>query len=128
MSTTENMSVTDIANELVALCRQGKNDDAIDKLYSPDIVSVESASMPDMPSEMRGIDAIRGKSAWWTENNEVHAADVNGPFLTDGNQFAVEFTYETTFKPTGERQKMHEMALYTVEGNHIVHEHFFYRT
>lgn len=115
-----------VANELVSLCREGRNMDAIEKFYSPNIVSVESGSAPDMPAEMRGIDAIKGKNQWWYENNEVHSAMVNGPFVHAGNQFAVEYTFETTFKPTNTRSTMREMALYTVEDGKIVHEHFFY--
>lgn len=115
-----------IANELVAMCREGRNAEAIEKFYSDKIVSVESGGPPDMSLEMSGIDAIKGKNQWWIENNEVHSAAANGPFVHDGNQFAVEFVYETTFKPTGQRGVMREMALYTVEGGKIVHEHFYY--
>ena len=74
------------------------------------------------------MDAVRGKGSWWVENNEVHSATANGPFLNGDNQFAVEYTYDVTFKPTGKRGVMHEMALYTVEGDRIVREHFFYKT
>jgi len=42
------------------------------------------------------------------------------------SQFAVKYEYDTTFKPTGERLQMIEMALYTVADGKIVHEHFFY--
>lgn len=48
-----------------------------------------------------------------------------GPFIGDG-QFAVRFDFETTFKPTGRRTKMTEMALYDVADGKIVREQFFY--
>ncbi|MEO7999631.1 MAG: nuclear transport factor 2 family protein [Gemmatimonadaceae bacterium] len=115
-----------IANELVSLCREGRNMDAIEKFYSPNIISVESGGPPGMSREMTGIAAIKGKNVWWYENNEVHSAETNGPFVSDGNRFAVEYIYDTTFKPTGDRSIMREMALYTVEGDRIIHEHFFY--
>jgi len=115
-----------VANELVALCREGRNHEAVEKLYADNIVTVESAASPDAPAEQHGIDAVRGKGQWWVENNEVHSAVVNGPFMNGDNQFAVEFQYDTTFKPTGKRGTMREMALYTVENGKIVHEHFFY--
>lgn len=119
-------NTTAIAHELVALCREGRNMEAIEKFYSPNIVSVESGAPEGMSREMTGIDAIKGKNVWWYENNEVHSAQANGPFVSDGNKFAVEYIYDTTFKPTGARGVMQEMALYTVEGDRIVHEHFFY--
>ncbi len=43
-----------------------------------------------MPAEMQGINAIRGKNQWWLDNNEVHSAEVNGPFVGD-RQFAVHY-------------------------------------
>jgi ketosteroid isomerase-like protein len=118
-------STAAVAQELVALCREGRNLDAVNRLYSPRIHSVESTGSPEMPAEMDGIEAIRGKHEWWETNNEVHSVEVNGPFLGD-NQFAVQFTWDATFKPTGERKKMTEMALYTVKDGKIVREHFFY--
>jgi len=114
-----------VAQELVSLCRAGRNLEAIDKLYSPRIVSVESVGSEEMPQEMSGIDAIRQKNQWWFENNEVHKAEANGPFVGE-NQFAVQYTFDVTFKPTGQRTEMSEMALYTVKDGKIVREQFFY--
>lgn len=37
-----------------------------------------------------------------------------------------DFEYETTFKPTGLRSTMKEMAKYTVADGKIVKEEFFY--
>ena len=119
------MPIADIANDLVALCREGRNMEAIEKYYADDIVSVESASGPDMPAEMKGIEAIRGKNAWWLENHDVHSAEANGPYVGE-DQFAVEFIYDVTNKPSGKRFQIAEMALYTVEDGKIVHEHFYY--
>ena len=53
------MSLNEVANQLVALCREGKNLEAVDKLYSPDIVSVEAVDMGgDMPQTMKGIEVL----------------------------------------------------------------------
>ena len=125
MTTDTTASTAQVAHELVDLCRAGRNLEAIERLYSPDIVSVEPVDFDGMPAEMRGVDAVRGKNQWWFENNEIHSAKVNGPFIGDG-QFAVQFDYDTTFKPSWQRMQMTEMALYTVEDGKIVHEHFFY--
>ena len=127
MTTATSTTTAAVADELVSHCRAGKNLDAINSLYSPDIVSIESMGNETMPREMRGIDAIRGKNQWWNENNEVHSASVDGPFVGD-DKFAVYYNYDTTFKPTGKRQSMEEMALYTVKDGKVVREQFFYRT
>lgn len=119
------MSTAEIAKGLVDLCRKGKNMDAIAKYYADNIVSVESGSAPGMPAQMEGLEAIRNKNQWWMEQHEIHSAEANGPFIGE-NQFAVEFKYDVTQKATRKRFQMNEMALYTVEGGKIVHEHFFY--
>jgi hypothetical protein len=125
MATAAPASTSTIAEELVELCRAGRNLDAIKKFYSPKIVSIESVGSETMPAEMTGIEAIRGKNEWWFANNEVHSSTVRGPFLGD-QQFVVQYEWDTTFKPTGERNVMTELALYTVKDGKIVHEHFYY--
>ena len=121
------MSTTEVAKGLVELCRQGKYMDAIEKYYSDKIVSVESAEAPGMPAEMKGIEAIKGKTKHFEENNEIHSAEVNGPFVGE-KQFAVQFKLDVTQKASGKRMKMDEVGLYTVEGGKIVREHFYYKT
>ena len=116
---------TAIAQQLVDLCRAGRNNDAIEKLYSEKIVSIEPVAGENMPAEVEGIDAIRGKNKWWADNMIVHSADVSGPFVGD-DEFAVVFNFDTTFKPTGQRSSMKEMARYTVADGKIVREEFFY--
>jgi len=122
------MDTKEIGKKLVELCRNGKNMDAINTLYSQDAVSVEARGDETMPAEMRGIDQIRGKNKWWVENHEVHSASVEGPYPHQ-DRFATTFHYDVT--PTsgpmkGKRMKMDEVALYTVKGGKIVREEFFY--
>jgi hypothetical protein len=117
-----------VAKKLVDLCRQGKNMEALDTLYSPNIVSIEAASGPDMPARMEGIEAIKGKATWWEANHEVHKAEVDGPF-PNGDRFIVRFKYEVTAKAgpmAGKRFTMDEGALYTVKDGKVTHEEFFY--
>lgn len=119
------MDTKEVADKLVALCREGKNLEAIDALYSEDIVSVEAQGSETMPAEMRGIDAIRGKNRWWFENNELHSASTEGP-MVNGDRFTVIYDFDVTAKQSGERMKMKEVALYTVDDGKIVREEFFY--
>ena len=128
MTTATANTTTTVAEELVSLCRVGRNLDAINAFYSPDIVSIESMGSDEMPREMRGLDAVIAKNQWWADNNEVHGATVDGPFLGNDDKFAAYYNYDVTFKPTGQRQNMEEMALYTVKDGKIVREQFFYRT
>lgn len=128
MTTAAPTTTAAVAEELVAFCKDGRNMDAINTLYSPEIVSVESMGNETMPREMKGIDAIRGKNKWWGDNHVTHSASVEGPFVGNDDKFAVYYNYDVTFKPTGVRNNMEEMALYTVRDGKIVREQFFYRT
>lgn len=119
------MSTQDIANKLVDLCRQGKNEEALSTLYAEDAVSVEAVAMPGGSQEAKGLAAIRAKGEWWFTNHEIHSASVTGPW-PHGNRFIVGFQYDVTNKPSGRRMKMDEVGLYTIENGKIVREEFFY--
>jgi ketosteroid isomerase-like protein len=121
------MSVADVANGLVNLCREGKFMDAISQYYSDDIVSVESVGNEQMPAEMSGIEAIRGKNQWWVENHEIHGVEITGPYVGDDG-FTVKFAMDVTPKMTGQRMQMTEAAVYTVSDGKIVREEFYYNT
>ncbi len=119
-----------IGKQLAEFCNQGKNMDAINALYSDNIVSVEACDMgnPDMPQTMTGKDAILGKNQWWSENHEVHDGSVTGPF-PHGNRFVLLFNYEVTPKcgpMAGQRMKMQEAGLFTVDNGKVIKEEFFY--
>ena len=122
------MDTKQVADQLVTLCRENKNLDAISQLYSPNIVSKEAQAPEGMPAEMQGIDAIRGKNEWWVNNHQIHSAETQGPYV-NGDRFAVVFDYDVT--PTagpmaGQRMQMKEVAVYTVDNGKIVHEEFLY--
>jgi hypothetical protein len=122
------MDTKNVGQKLVELCKAGKNGEAIETLYDKDIVSVEAQAAPGMPAEMRGIDAIKGKNQWWSENHDVHSAEVRGPYA-NGDRFAVTFRYEITPKigeMQGKRITMDEVAVYDVRNGKISREEFFY--
>ncbi len=50
---------------------------------------------------------------------------VDGPWV-NGEQFTVRFTMDVTFKETGQRHTMDEIALYTLKNGKIAEERFFY--
>jgi ketosteroid isomerase-like protein len=117
-----------VGKKLVDLCREGKNKEAMDTLYSQQIVSVEAGAPPGGTARSEGMEAIKGKAAWWEANHEVHKADVEGPF-PNGDRFIVRFKYDVTAKAgpmAGKRFVMDEAALYTVKDGKITHEEFFY--
>jgi hypothetical protein len=116
------MNTQEIAHDLVALCQQGKFDEAGEKYWADDVVSVEA--MGDM-AESHGKQAARAKGEWWAGAHDVHGVEVEGPYV-NGDQFAVRFVMDITVKETGERNKMDEVALYRLKDGKIAEERFFY--
>jgi ketosteroid isomerase-like protein len=117
------MNTQDVAQDLVSLCQAGKFDEAGEKYWADDVLSVEP--MPGDMAEMRGKAAVRGKGEWWANAHDVHGVEVEGPFV-NGDQFVVRFKMDVTQKENGQRMTMDEMAVYTVEDGKIVEERFFY--
>jgi hypothetical protein len=119
------MTTQEVAGTLVKLCSQGKFDEAMDTLYSPDIVSMEAGAPPGGSREAKGFAAVKAKAEWWVANHEVHSSKVEGP-LVAGSHFAVTFKLDVTFKPQSKRFTMEEIAVYKVADGKIVYEEFFY--
>ena len=119
------MSVKAIADDLVALCRAGRNDEASAKYHDEDIVSIEAMGPPGTETAARGKAAVEAKSKWWADNHEVTNAEVDGPYV-NGDQFAVRYSMQVKVKASGQTLQMSEIGLYTVKGDKIVEERFFY--
>ena len=66
--------VREVADEIVDLCRQGKNLDAVDRFYAPNVLSTEAAEMKGMPREVRGQAGVRAKNEAWIKDTTVHSS------------------------------------------------------
>lgn len=119
-------TLTDVAKRLVAHCQAETEAQGLDELYAPDAVSMEACAMSGGPREFAGLEAIKGKHAWWAEAMEVHSASAEGPFLYEPDRFGVIFEADVTDRKTGERTQMKELGVYTVADGKIVREEFFY--
>jgi len=122
------MTTKEIADQLVQLCRAGKNLEAVETLLSDDVVSVEARGDETMPATMTGKATIRGKNEWWLNNHKIHDASVKGPF-PNGDRFTVIYNFvvtPVTGAMAGRKMRMEEVALYEVRDGKIVREEFFY--
>ena len=115
------MSIQTVAHKFVELCRAGKNFDVMRTMYAPDIVSVEGDG-----KETAGQQPVIHKSEIWAGGNTIHGEKVRGPFFNGPNQFAVHFSFDITRKSTGQRSTIEEVGVYTVKGDKITREQFFY--
>ena len=120
------MDLKTIADELVAGCRENRAVANLDKLYSGDAVSVEAQSMPGHDRVAQGLEAIKGKHAWWDANHEVTGGTVSDPMLHGDDRFAVIFDMQGRNKQSGEAFAMTEVGVYHVKDGRIVREEFFY--
>lgn len=111
------MTTKEIADKLVELCRQGKNLEAEDLLYHSDVVSLEADG-----SEVKGLEAVKGKTQWFLDNHEIHSASIP-EYYVGQNSFSVIFEVEVTPKG-GERMAMKELGVYAVSDGKVVHEQF----
>jgi ketosteroid isomerase-like protein len=121
------LTANDIGEKLVKLCQENKNLESISTLYADDIVSVEAHAPPGGDRTVKGLDGVRKKHDWWTENHVVHSAETYGPYPHGDDKFAVRFVYDLTQKQTGRRVSMDEVAVYTVKDGKIVREEYFYK-
>jgi ketosteroid isomerase-like protein len=116
------MTTQDVANDLVALCKEGKFGEAGEKYWADDVVSVEAGGDP---AEVKGKAAARGKGEWWANAHDVHDTKVEGPYI-NGDDFTVRFVMDITVKESGQRMTMDEIALYRLKDGKIAEERFFY--
>jgi len=121
------MNTEEVALKLVELCRKGEWMEAVNSLYADDIVSLEPRAMKGMPAEMRGLEAVRGKTEWFMNAHEVHSCTVTGPFAAR-ESFVVKFDIDLTDKASGERMQMSEVGVYTVKDGKVSREEFLPQT
>lgn len=118
------MTTQEVANRLVELCREGKYEQAVKELYSPDIVSVEPEGVPDRI--VKGLDAIAKKG----ERFESMLEKVNSTIVTDPivaeNFFSFGMLMNVVMKGMPHAIDMDEICVYTVSNGKVVKEEFFY--
>jgi hypothetical protein len=117
------MTIQEIAARVVELNRQGDHETVYRELYAPDAVSIENWG--GKPERFEGLEAIGKKGTDWMENvAEMHEVIVGEPIISDGS-FAMTFGMDITYKdPAMGRQKMTELAIYTVRDGKIIEEEF----
>ncbi|TWO72616.1 ester cyclase [Caenimonas sedimenti] len=120
------MDTKTLAHEFTKLCQDGQFDEAGNRFWSEQVVSLEP--MEGEMARAQGRKALEGKGQWWYANHEIHSTSTEGPYV-HGDQFAVRFNMDITPKTgdtAGQRIQMTEVGLYTVKDGKITEERFFY--
>jgi len=97
------MATREIAEDLVAMCKEGKFAESGEKYWAD----------------------ARAKGEWWSGAHDIHGVEVAGPWV-NGDQFTVRFTMDITNKQSGQRMNLDEIGLYTLRDGKIAEERFFY--
>jgi hypothetical protein len=117
------MSTQEIANRLVALCREQKWEQAQRELYANDVMSIEPHETPTMKKETKGLPGVMEKGRKFVSSVEtMHKLTVSDPIVA-GNSFACTMQLDLTMKGQG-RMQMGEVCVYDVKDGKIVREQF----
>jgi hypothetical protein len=118
------MTINEIANRLVILCRQGQYETAQKELFGKDAISVEPYATPDFEKETKGLDAILEKGHKFESMvQETHKVEVSEPLIA-GSSFCCTLRMEVTMKERG-HMDMTELCVYEVKDGKIIRETFY---
>ncbi len=119
------MTTKQVADRLVALCRQGDILKAGQELYSDDIVSNEPANS-QMPVKIaKGKKAVAEKGKAFADSIYVsHGQKISDP-IVGGSFFSIAWYLDVTFKGMG-RMQLDEVCVYEVRDGKIVWEQFYF--
>jgi|GEM_PF-148444 len=114
-----------LASEYVSLFRKGDFEGATE-LFSEGFVRTEQVESFSPPVELRS-EEVRRNMERNIEEEEIHAFEVDGPYVGGNeNRFAVRFSFDSTFRSTGERKRYSKVSLYTVADGRLVREEVYH--
>jgi limonene-1,2-epoxide hydrolase len=117
------MTTKQIADRLVALCREAKWESAQTELYAADAISIEPYATPMFSKETKGLPAILQKGHTFGSLIEaMHALEVSDPVVAKSS-FACTMRMDVTMKGQG-RMDMTELCVYEVKEGKIISEQF----
>jgi len=122
VKTGKGASPLEVGQEFVDLFNGGKYEDIETGLWSRKVVSVEGMGVS---RAWHGRKAVRAKNDRWMATHRIHDATCEGPYV-GATGFAVRFSMDVEDTATGDRTRMNEVGVYTVERGKIVREEFMY--
>lgn len=118
------MTTQEVAEKLVAMCREGKVEEAKVEFFTEETLSIEPKE-GFLPKETKGLKAIQDKAALFISRvDQFYGSTITDPIVA-GNYFSLG--WDTDIQMKGEqRQSMNELCVYEVQDGKIVTERFFY--
>ena len=115
------MTYKEKAQDIYNLIGQGKLLDAFDKYYGDNVVMTEPRGTREGKATCRSYE-----EQFLSSVQEFHGMEVKKVGSDEANATSfVESTMDVTFKD-GNRVNMEQVAVQQWEGDHIVHERFYY--
>ncbi len=121
--TTTTMTIQEVANRLVDLCRKGQILEAQEQLYGDDVTSLEPAHSPAPPAIGKPAVIAKGKH-FASTIEERHGGSFGDPII-GGNYFSIACSLDATFKERG-RTQLNEICVFGVKDGKVISEQFFY--
>ncbi len=117
------MTTEQIAQRLVAFCRNNDFEAAQKELFAADAISIEPYTTPDFEKETSGLNAIIAKGQkFFSMVEAVHGGSVSEPLVAD-HAFAITLNMDVTMKGKG-RMNFTELCVYQVKDGKIISESF----
>ncbi len=116
MTTTQ-----EIADRLVALCREQRFVAAIEELYAADARQFENGTA--LPADRRGLVQACQE---WLDSRDLHALEILGVHV-GAEAFVVEFRYDVTPHASKQRYSWCEAGVYRVKDGKIADVRFYYK-
>ena len=116
------MTIQQIADRLVELCRKQETTQAYRELFAQDAASHEMPGVPD--GDLQGLDKLIAKSEAYDEGMTVHSLEVTEPLVYQ-QYFTVGMGIDVS-RQDGQRVQEHEICVYQVRDGKIVDERFIY--
>jgi len=117
------MTYKEKAQDIYNKLGQGKLMDAFEQYYAPNVVMTEPTGTRNGKDECRQYEEQFLSNIQEFHNLEVKAVTAD----EENNTTTVESAMDVTFKD-GNRVNMEQVAVQRWEGDHIVHERFYYNS
>ncbi len=118
------MTTQEIANRLVAMCRNGQTEEAKEELFAQDVISIEPVEGL-LAKETKGMEAIRKKAEFFVSLVEDFYSDTISDPVVAGDYFSLSWASDLKMKGQP-RQTNTELCVYKTKDSKIISEQFFY--